>query len=418
MIWLVSAVVLVALVMLVYLLLIQGATRYKPLRWWVLAGGFAWGAVGAVAIAVIGNAVGHGIMSWSLDAHAESEKVMGATASFVAPLVEELAKGLCVLALLVFSRYRSRELAGPLDGVVIGGIIGLGFSFTEDIGYVASAGHAAGGPAFLQVFVMRSLAFGLGHATYTAMTGLGFGIAAIARSTAVRWLAPMVGLALAMALHFGRNFSLTYLEAHDGAALALGLMWLTNLLFIALIGGLAFYDRKIIRQGLAGEVDGLLTFPEYQHITNWKMTLPFWSFFRLQANPGGYLAARRKQVALIRLAFLRFTDEQGSNSLAGRYLPPPIQSLQGQTLALASAPTADDGRIVITDADLAGVDSITITAVDLAPPPKLAVAAPNQYWVQAQTATGQQLHLSAAELHEQQLIYEIQSATQSGVYLV
>ena len=417
MIWLVSAVALVTLVMLIYFLIIQGATRYKPLRWWVLAGAFAWGAVGAVVIAVIGNALGHGIMSWSLHADAESDKVMGATASFVAPRVEGLTKGLCVLALFVFSRYRSRELAGPLDGVVIGGIIGLGFSFTEDIGYVASAGNAAGGPAFLQVFVMRSLAFGLGHATYTAMTGLGFGIAAIARSTAVRWLAPVVGLALAMTLHFGRNFSLTYLESHDGAVLALGLMWITNLLFITLVIGLAFYDRKIIRQGLAGEVDGLLTFAEYQHVTNWKMTLPFWSFFKLQANPGGYIAARRKQIVLIRLAFLRFTDEQGANSMAGRYLPPPIQSLQGQPLALASAPAADDGRIVITDADLVDVDRVTITSVDFAQPPKLSAAAPNQYWVQAQTATGQQLHLSAAELHEQQLIYEIQSATQAGVYL-
>ena len=86
MIWLVSAVALVTLVMLIYFLIIQGATRYKPLRWWVLAGAFAWGAVGAVVIAVIGNALGHGIMSWSLNADAESDKVMGATASFVAPL--------------------------------------------------------------------------------------------------------------------------------------------------------------------------------------------------------------------------------------------------------------------------------------------------------------------------------------------
>ena len=146
--------------------------------------------------------------------------------------------------------------------------------------------------------------------------------------------------------------------------------------------------------------------------------MPFWSFFKLQANPGGYIAARRKQIALIRLAFLRFTDEQGANSMAGRYLPPPIQSLQGQPLTLASVPPADDGRIVITDADLDGGDRVTITSVDFAQPPKLSAAAPNQYWVQAQTATGQQLHLSAAELHEQQLIYEIQSATQSGVYLV
>ena len=417
MIWLASAVVLVTLVMGVYLLIIQGATRYKPLRWWVLAVSFAWGAVGAVAIAVVGNAVGHGIMTWSLGADAESEQVMGATASFIAPLVEESAKGLCVLALFLYSRYRSRELAGPLDGVVIGGIIGLGFSFTEDIGYVASAGHEAGGPVFLKVFVMRSLAFGLGHATYTAMTGLGFGIAAISRSKSVRWLAPMAGLALAMALHFGRNFSLTYLEAQGGPALALGLMWLTNFLFLALIVGLAFYDRKIIRQGLAGEVGGLLTSAEYQHVTNWKMMLPFWSFFRLQANPGGYLVARRKQVALIRLAFLRFTDEHGATGLAGRYLPPPIQGWRGQTLALSSAPAAVDGRIVITAADLAGVDKVTITAVDFAPPPKLAPAAPNQYWVHAQTATGQQFHLSAAELHEQQLVNEIQAATQAGVYL-
>ena len=58
------------------------------------------------------------------------------TAVFVAPWFEEAAKGAAVLLVLVFRR---REFDGVVDGIVLAGLSGVGFAFTENILYLASA---------------------------------------------------------------------------------------------------------------------------------------------------------------------------------------------------------------------------------------------------------------------------------------
>ena len=54
----------------------------------------------------------------------------------VAPVAEEASKGLFLLLLLWWRRH---ELDGVLDGIVYAGMVGVGFAFTENILYLASA---------------------------------------------------------------------------------------------------------------------------------------------------------------------------------------------------------------------------------------------------------------------------------------
>ena len=61
----------------------------------------------------------------------------------VAPFVEEFAKGLFVVAIVVLRR---DQLHGVLDGIVYGALVGIGFAFTEDIFYyLQPSGRASSG---------------------------------------------------------------------------------------------------------------------------------------------------------------------------------------------------------------------------------------------------------------------------------
>ncbi len=53
-----------------------------------------------------------------------------------APIVEEGAKGLFLVGLLIFRR---RELDGVVDGIVYAGLTAAGFAFTENILYLGRA---------------------------------------------------------------------------------------------------------------------------------------------------------------------------------------------------------------------------------------------------------------------------------------
>ncbi|NIT36842.1 MAG: PrsW family intramembrane metalloprotease [candidate division Zixibacteria bacterium] len=68
-----------------------------------------------------------------------------------------------------------------LDGIVFGAVVGAGFAWLEDIFYVLGAA-AEGVEAMGLVFVLRVFVFGLNHAFFTALAGLGFGVVKVVRS--------------------------------------------------------------------------------------------------------------------------------------------------------------------------------------------------------------------------------------------
>ena len=113
-------------------------------------------------------------------------------ASRIAPLVEEATKGLLVLLLFIGLQ---REFDGPLDGIVYGALVGLGFAMTENAVYMIDKGALG---QFLTRIVLRGLS---GHATYTAFTGLGLGIARTSRNRTLAGLSPVAGLTMAVLAH-------------------------------------------------------------------------------------------------------------------------------------------------------------------------------------------------------------------------
>lgn len=308
----VIALAIIAPTVFVYFLVIKGTDRYEPEPFWLLSVAFFWGAVVSTVTAIVGNALGEGAVTMALGAGPGDPLVQASTASFVAPLVEETTKGAGLLVLWAASAFWLRELDGALDGAVYGGVIGLGFTLTEDVLYVASAGAQGGTQALTGLYVLRTVLGGLGHASFTAMTGLGVGIAVESKGLPLKLLACVGGWGAAVGLHFVHNALVTFL-LNDGLGVAVKLLlfWTFDALFFVLILCLAVRDRSIVLRGLVDEVGRLLHPRELSRTASYWMLVPLWNYLSLSGSPGGYSQSRKKQLALIKLAFLKQRRKNG-----------------------------------------------------------------------------------------------------------
>ncbi|MEV6600603.1 PrsW family intramembrane metalloprotease [Actinoplanes sp. NPDC051346] len=174
--------------------------RYEPepIRYLVFC--FAWGSAVATLVAFGVNMTA----AWGFDKLGLPEALV---AVLVAPFIEESMK---VLGPMLLFWRRRREWSGITDGIVYCGLSALGFAMVENVLYLGGHGYAAGadqyGPAtgiqnLFLIFIVRILFTGFAHPLFTAMSGIGLGIAARSADRRVRWLAPIAGLLLAMILH-------------------------------------------------------------------------------------------------------------------------------------------------------------------------------------------------------------------------
>ncbi len=187
------------------LVLVRLLDPYEKQPIWVLALMVLWGATGAAFIALVGNEAVKGLLS------PEAKTVFGD--AIAAPIVEEIAKGLALLAALLLGRTALRR-AGVfgLDGVsalmVCGAAIGLGFGFTEDFFYFTDHAVNEGLSGGTDIFLGRRDFFGptaLHHPMFTAMFGAGLGLATWAVTTRGKALWGLAGLALAILAHAINN---------------------------------------------------------------------------------------------------------------------------------------------------------------------------------------------------------------------
>jgi hypothetical protein len=137
-------------------------------------------------------------------------------------------------------------------------MIGLGFATTENIQYYGQSIVAPEGGGAALVFFMRGVLSPFSHPLFTSMTGIGFGLARESRRGWVKWVAPPIGLAGAMALH-----SLWNLSASAGIAFLLVYVFIMVPAFIAVIIVAIFSLRReanVIRTHLESLVaEGVLS---------------------------------------------------------------------------------------------------------------------------------------------------------------
>ncbi len=196
-----AAVVLAVAVEVPPLLIGFGVLRWlrpvrPPPRAWSAAA-VAWGATAATGCALLANDALSSI--WASLAGTGVSSTWGD--ALTAPLDEEVLK-LCGVAMIALAA--PRVIRGPLDGLIIGGLVGLGFQVVENVIYAANVipQDGATGPAASVIFTSASrlLVGGFGsHWTMTGVAGAGIGFVA-ARGRRGIWPAAAL-LLLAMAMH-------------------------------------------------------------------------------------------------------------------------------------------------------------------------------------------------------------------------
>lgn len=256
------------------LLAVRLVDRWEPEPRGLVIAAVAWGAVGAVGLALLVD------LALSPAMVVIDPAVGDAFSSVVqAPIVEELAKGLGVLLIFLFGR---RAFDGPVDGVVYGALVGAGFAFTENILYFATSLIEGGVTEVTFTFVLRGVLSPFAHVMFTAVTGYALGRAARRGASNAAALGPWVlGMLGAAVLHAVWNGSAVFADFFALYAT------LQVPLFLAFVGGVLLLRReeaRLTRARLgeyaaagwfsAAEVEMLATGRGRRHAMAWARTLP------------------------------------------------------------------------------------------------------------------------------------------------
>jgi RsiW-degrading membrane proteinase PrsW (M82 family) len=235
----------------IYITCVWWLDRYEKEPLWLLTLAFLWGAIPAAIVSVFLELV-FDVPLAALGG--ESLLADLASVSIGAPFVEESAKGIALIVLvLVFHR----EFDDVLDGIVYGATIGFGFAFSENLfAYFLPILSQEGISSGLTNIWMRSVVFGFNHAFWTGMTGAAVGYARLSRDWAHRLLIPVAGWAVAVLLHAIHNAGATLVE--QTACLSLVVSLVVDWGGVLLLLGIAFMvlrkERRWIERGLVEEV--------------------------------------------------------------------------------------------------------------------------------------------------------------------
>lgn len=272
-----------------FVVIIYWFDHYEKEPAWLLAASFLWGAIPSIILAFILN-TGLGIFPYFALGPGLGE---AASAALIAPPVEETLKGLALIGILLIQRH---ELDSPLDGIIYGAMVGMGFAMVENVYYFLNVYAEGGLEAWGSNIFIRAIIFGLNHALFTSFAGLGIAVARLSRSSFTKFAAPVSGWMAAMFVHFVHNLT-AYLVTAVGPLLCLVTLfnaWGGVLLIFIIIIWAIVQERRWILKYLAEEVEqGLITPDNYHYAANGFKRIGKYTDLLFHRGPGAYLNAVR-----------------------------------------------------------------------------------------------------------------------------
>lgn len=272
--------------MVVYLLIIWRFDRYDREPLGLVLKNYLWGALGAIFFAIIGSTILSAGLSSVITNKAD---LNNAETILIAPFVEEITKGIFLLITLSNKRFDNMT-----DGIVYGGAIGLGFGMTENFLYFIAYGHNL--QEWLTIVIIRTLFSAVMHCVATATFGAFIGYAKF-KGIAYKVTFPVIGLAIAMFIHFAWNFSVSF---QSTALLGFVFMFFTVIIFAITFSVSVWSEKRIIYQELLSEaIDGLIPIEHLEALTSSKRNRFGWvdeSIRKLYIRAATTLAFRKLEL--------------------------------------------------------------------------------------------------------------------------
>ncbi len=214
-----------------YIGLVLWIDRYESEPLWMLATAFFWGALIAVFFAFLFNTAS-GLIVAAMTRSLTAGEMFAAVIS--APFVEETAKA---LILFIFFFWK------------------------------AEAALAGGGGGLTLIFIVRGAFAPFSHPLFTSMTGIGLGLARQTGNTALKILAPILGLAMAICMHSIWNGSAAIFGGGVFLLTYVIVMVPAFLIMLVVIALALRREGQLVRQFLLTDCErGLLTRQEYDQL--------------------------------------------------------------------------------------------------------------------------------------------------------
>ncbi len=243
------------------------------------------------------------------------------TTIFAAPIFEETTKGLAVLAVFYVLH---DEFDNAVEGMLLGAASGLGFALVENLIYDARfLVRGMQQDVFLWNGTYRALTCALvGHPVYTAMTGLGFGLAReLDRKRPWRSALPIFGWLVAVLMHTAWNAASVFVPRWLGRGvktevlLALFVGGSCAAFFIAVLAYSLARERRILKGHLADEVEK--GFIEKDELASFEQLFGREKFVFAGIPRGTYKLRKELRRAQLELAFRKWHLLQG-DSMKGK----------------------------------------------------------------------------------------------------
>lgn len=284
--------------------------RWEPEPARLLWLAFLWGACGATICALVINSTAEALGDLAFG-HGGGNTV---AATISAPIAEEAAKGIFLVGLLA---RRRQEFDGLVDGIVYAGFVAAGFAFTENIEYFGRAfvtyGFGSATSGVVAAFILRGVLAPFTHPLFTAMTGIGIGVAARTKSSRVRVFAPLAGYLGAVLLHSLWNSSATL----GGADTFLVVYFLVILPILGAMVWLVVWQRRREQRVVTAQLpnmaaQGWIAESEISLLSSLTGRRGWRAAVRKRAGSDAARAVHSYQTAATELAFLRDAEEHGT----------------------------------------------------------------------------------------------------------